>query len=180
MKKFLYKCRYVETSNGFVISGKLIHWTVLMPIGLWVTLVLPSFSESGFTVLLVTLLMAILLTLILLYSFNFLLIIDSKIVQVKLRIGFISFKVIKSSLSDLIIDHRDAEHLDNISHRKDYYKTDIKDQLRFSYITPWDGDIDIFYIDYKNKEVDFDTYCDDFVWNNLIKGLERLKTKNIS
>lgn len=176
MKKFLYRCRYVETSNGFFISGKLIHWTVLLPIGLWVNLVLPFFLGSGFTVLIVTLLVAIFLTLILLYSFNFIIRIDSRIVQVKLRIGFIPFKVIKSSLSDLIIDHQDAKHLEIISQRNDYYKTDNNDNLRFSYITPWDGDIDVFYIDYKNKEVDFNTYCDDFVWYNLIKGLKKLKS----
>ncbi|MGB3468635.1 MAG: hypothetical protein WBA74_25345 [Cyclobacteriaceae bacterium] len=100
--------------------------------------------------------------------------VDRSEVVIKLLFGPIPFKTIKSATNDLIIDHRDVEGLTLISHRKDFYSEDVKNNLRFDYIIPWDGDNYELYIDYKNKELDLTICCHDELWIKIIEGLKLL------
>ena len=72
------------------------------------------------------------------YAFTFELTIDKHEVYLKFKFVSIAYRKIQYDTKQLIIDHQDAKHLKLISKRKDYYSEDVKNNLRFSFITPWD------------------------------------------
>jgi hypothetical protein len=145
--------------------------------GIWVLFALSFLDNKEWWNLLMATLCWILITVVQYLSYNFRIRIDRHYTSVQLRLLFIPFKVIKVETKDLIIDHSDATGISIISPRRDYYKEDVKNNLRFSYIMPWDGDESIFYIDYHNREIDFDIACHEFAWNSMITALKNLDNK---
>ena len=170
------ECRY--QSNQFKVRGHLLHWSLILLPGTWVMYGLSLLFEYGFLIWISSGLAAGGISLMLAYTFLFELTFNKDSVKLSfLALGFIPFKVIRSATKDLIIDHRDAKHVQLISPRKDYYAEDVKNNLRFSYITPWDGDEPEFYIDYRNKEIDFNVCCGEQLWQKIIEGLTYLETR---
>ena len=178
--KYIRQLNYTSSPDYFKVRGRLLHWTILLPLGTWVTFGISLLFEGEFITWIVSGLIALGLGVLLSLAFWFEIIINRDNVVIKLLFGFIPFRIIKSSTIDLIIDHKDAEQLTLISQRKDYYSEDVKNNLRFDYIVPWDGDDYEFYVDYRNKEIDLTVGCQDELWTKLIEGLKMLEKNTIT
>jgi len=164
-----------STTNYFKLKGRLFHWSLLFIPMIWGHVSLVLLDKGQFINFLILSLLALSIGIIQVLSLWYEIEIDKNNVRIKLILGFIPFRTITSATKDLIIDHRDAEHLTLISQRKDYYSEDVKNNLRFEYIAPWGEDKDNFYVQYKDKEVEFVVGSDEEVWTKIIEGLTRLE-----
>lgn len=103
-------------------------------------------------------------------------IIDVEQIRIKQRYFGIPIRSIKADIATVIIDSQSFNDIKCISQRKDWYKHDVINNLRFSFIAPWDSDEDELFINYKNKEITFVSWGegDYIVWQYLRKGLQRI------
>jgi len=166
---------YTFTTKHFKLKGRLFHWSFLLTLMIWGHVSLALLDKGQFINFLILSLLALSIVIIQVLALWYEIKIDKNNVRIKLMLGFIPFRTITSATKDLIIDHRDAEHLTLISQRKDYYSEDVKNNLRFEYIAPWGEDKDNFYVQYKDKEVEFVVGSDEEVWTKIIEGLTRLE-----
>jgi hypothetical protein len=163
-----------ERDDYFSIKGRHRHINILFILTIWVGFCLPVLFEFGWHGFVCFTSALLPLAAIMVFSYSFEIRVDKSFVLLKYKFWFIPYYTIKSKTQDLIINDGTIGDIKLISPRKDYYRDDIKNNLRFSYIMPWDGDEFIFFIDYKNKELYFDIACDEFAWKSVIQGLRNL------
>ncbi len=182
MKNILHrfcKCQLIEKDNCFsVIGGRSFSSSFFNISGIWISISLIFFTQFKWGDFLLASFLTLILTIFLVLACKIEISISKSHIVVKLKLWIIPLYVIKTKTEKLIINDSQINDIKIISQRKDYYKEDIKNDLRFSYIMPMDGNEFTFYIDYKNRErTSFYVCCDDFFWKSIIKGLRNLDTK---
>ncbi|MGB4776684.1 MAG: hypothetical protein WBP45_16010 [Daejeonella sp.] len=166
-----------EKSDYFSIRGRNIHLTIFYPVFAWCFISMPCLFSLEFGDFLGTTAVFFSSTVLLLLGHNFEIRIDRCHTVVKLKLWFIPFYVIKVKTKDLIIPDFTAEGIQIISQQENPYCKDVKNNLKFDYIMPFEEDNFIFYIDYKGREIDFNVQCNELVWNSMITGLRNLDKK---
>ena len=171
-------CHLIEKENSFSVIGRCLHWSIFVILGIWIFLSLMFIADLKWADFLLTSFLTLVLITFLAFAFKIEIRINKSHVLVMLRLWFIPLYFIRTRTEKLIINDSQINDIKIISQRKDYYKEDIKNNLRFSYIMPMDGNQFTFYIDYKNRQrPSFYVCCDDFFWKSIIKGLRNLDTK---
>jgi hypothetical protein len=177
LSDFFCKVKYKTNEECFTIAGRSFFGT-----GFFIICILPIFfsllyfdEKIAKWMFLSVFILAVMVILFPVYWFKIK--VDKDIVVIKLLFLFVPFKTIKSATKNLIIDHKDTEHLTLISKNKNSYTKERENRiLEFSFIEPMDGNREVFYVDYKGKEIDLGIVCrDEEVWNNLINGFKLLE-----